>query len=303
MLSPSTLSLLVVAAVFVGVFAAFAYYQSAAADAPRLYRYGLTPRRTTVASVLALLAAAVVAAVRLDTLLLDRRTVAVLALWTLLLVTSANGVAGAAGFAQRWRAFHPASAVPTGAVSPGPVAVSGTATDEAVARAPVTGRDACCFVWRVTVEDPYVGTEMGETGDFREVAAGQGGPTFALDDGSGPVHIDPAGARLDIGGEQTVELAAGDVLPRPHTDAISDVEFDHGDSVRRYTERVAGPGDSLAVAGEAVRRDGRVLVTDAIVTTGSLSQSAERYRARALLYGVAGLGGMLVALWGLLGTV
>jgi len=297
-----TWSLLGLAVVLVGVFSMAVYRSSTTADAG-LSRYGLRPRRTTATTGVALFAAAAIVVFRGDIPALTGRTATVVGLWTLLLVVGANALAAAVGFARRWRAFHPESLVPTGAVSPGPVAVSGTATDEATVDAPVTGREACCFLWNVAVEDPSVGIEMGGTGDYREVAAEPGGTTFAVDDGSGPVRVDPDGARLDLAGERTVELPAGESLPRPHTDAASDVEFDHGDSARRYTEWVAAPGDSLSIAGAARRRDGRLVLTEAVVTTGSLTATAEEYRARTLLYALAGFGGVVVALWGLLVTV
>lgn len=195
---------------------------------------------------------------------------------------------------RRWRRLHPDNDAPTGSLGPGEVACTGAVTDATVGAAPVTGRGACCWSWSVEVLNPY---GVGSNGDqYVTVDGGDGGVVFTIDDGSGPVRIDPEGATLDLGATRTRSLEPDEQPPEAFQSPAPDAERTHGDKSRTYEESIVAPGDQVAIAGTARTTDDGLVVGggDTHVAIGSLSTVATRYRNRAAMYGIAGLLGVVV---------
>lgn len=204
---------------------------------------------------------------------------------------------------RRWRRLHPDNDVPTGSLEPGEVACMGEVTGAAVDAAPVTGRDACCWSWSVEVLNPY---GVGSNGDqYVTVDGGDGGVVFTIDDGSGPVRIDPEGATMDLGATRTRSLEPDEQPATGFQSPAPDVERNHADKSRTYEESIVAPGDHVAIAGTATTDDGLVIGGESThVAIGSLGNVATRYRNQAAMYGLGGLVGVgvgvrwLAALYG-----
>lgn len=304
MADPLALYLGLVAATFVVLAGAYAYYQADAMPSGALPA-GLTPRAGASVTV-ATLAVVIGFGFLGDVAVFDPETdvrglgMAVIGA-SIPLVLGFAGLASCQALARRWRRLHPDHDGSTGSCTTGTVACSGPVTDAAVGRAPVTDREACCWSWSAEVRDPF-GVEgvsnAGEQWVVRE--GGVGGVRFCVDDGSGPVWVDPEGATMDLGDRRQVALAADERPPDSFPNPAPDVERTHRDKRRRYEESIVVPGDHVAIAGMARETgDGIVLADDVHVAAGTLETVASRYRNRATLYGVAGLGGVAVGLWAL----
>jgi len=301
-----TLYLVAVAGTVVFFFAAFVYYEADATPGQTLDRKGLSPERVTTGVVLSFAAVAALA-LRGSTPPplsdgFEGFAYTVLG-WSLVLLFGLLGLGAAYGFARRWRRFHPDNDTPTGAVGGGPVACTGTAIADEGGTAPVTGREAVCWEWSVEVLDPDGVSEVGQRERYRVVDGGSDGIVFTVDDGTGPIRIDPTGGTVNPTAERSVALDAGESPPERFTNPAPDVERQHADKAREYTESVIAPGDTVAVSGTARAGDTTPVVEgDASVTVGTLATAATRYRRRALLYTAGGLVGVCVGLWGLAGT-
>jgi hypothetical protein len=151
---------------------------------------------------------------------------------------------------------------PTGQVGPGPVVLEGTATvapGEGTVEAPFTGTEAVLARAEVTrlrdQEDP------GRT--FETVYEDERRVPFLVDDGSGGVRVEvPAGADLRLEEDRT-EVTPGS--EPDHLAAFAEREVGLSTQVstgdrRRYDQSVAAPGETVLLAGEAVRRGGDVVV-------------------------------------------
>lgn len=303
-----TLYLLVVAAMVVCFAAAYAYYQAAAMPANALPA-GLTPRDVvgvTVATLTVVVSMGVLGNVAFFDPETGVRGVGMLAIASSLpLVLGLVGLASSRTFARRWRRLYPDNDVPTGSLSPGRVACTGTVTDAVVGTAPVTDRAACCWAWDVEVRDPHGVEGMSRGGEQWIVRdGGVGGVRFAVDDGSGPVWVDPDGATAELGNTRTLALDADERPPSDFLNPAPKVEHDHRDKPRRYEESIVDPGDLVAIAGTARQtEDGLVVGEDTHIAVGSLSTAATRYRNRAAMYGVAGVIGVAVGLRALAGVL
>lgn len=301
------LYLVFVAAVGLCFVAALAYYEASAAPGQALRKRGLTPRWVAaafVASFGVVVGFGYLGDVNVFALGEDIRGFGfVVTLFGVPLLLGVLGLGAGYGQGRRWRRFHPSNDAPTGAVTSGTVASTGPVTEAQAATAPVTGREGCCWSWSVAVLDPHGASAAGQRERWATVAGGVGGVTFEIDDGSGPLAVDPTGAAVDLAAERTLRLEADERPPDSFGTPDPDVERMHRDKRRRYTETLLAPGDHAAVTGTAIRSDGTLVVDgdDTHIAVGSLATAATRYRNRAVLYGCAGLVGVAVGLWGLAG--
>ncbi|WP_424002716.1 GIDE domain-containing protein [Haloarcula salina] len=301
------LYLVVLAAVVLFFVGALAYYQAAAAPGQALRKRGLTPRWVAaafVASFGVVVGFGSLGDVNVFALGGDIRGFGfVVTLFGVPLLLGLLGLGAGYGQGRRWRRFHPTNDAPTGAVTSGTVACTGPVTDTETATAPVTGREGCCWSWSVEVLDPHGASAAGQRERWATVAGGVGGVPFEIDDGSGPLAVDPTGATVDLAAERTLRFAADERPPDSFGTPDPDVERMHGDKQRRYTETLLAPGDHAAVTGTATRSEEALVVAGdhTHVAVGSLATAATRYRNRALLYACGGLVGVAVGLWGLTG--
>lgn len=141
----------------------------------------------------------------------------------------------------------------TGAVGSGPVAVEGTARAAGEPlETPIEGEPCLCYRLRVRDDRALVGRSW-VTVEVRE----DGGP-FLLDDGSGPVAVDPGDAHLDLARSTDESVSWGyrsvrvdDEAPeyvRGLADRIPGIE--RGDRLQ-YREETVEPGDDAFVVGAA----------------------------------------------------
>jgi len=206
------------------------------------------------------------------------------------------------------------------------VLVAGTAEAlEEPTTAPLSGEPALAYRYRVAEQ-----VNLGRGARVLK-AQGQGGVPFRLDDGSGPVVVDPAGAQLSL----DRAVVDDDPLPPSAEPVLASVEgLSAGDDLR-FQEWRLPPGDTAtalgtvvdrpdpdvsastaAAVGDAPRADGgppavgdpeapgHPVATAAgqdvphVVATGD----ADRFRRRlGLLVRVGGPGGAVAALAGLAG--
>ena len=147
---------------------------------------------------------------------------------------------------------------------------------------------------------------VGSNGDqYVTVDGGDGGVVFTIDDGSGPVRIDPEGATMNLGATRTRSLEPDEQPATGFQSPAPDVERNHADKSRTYEESIVAPGDHVAIAGTATTDDGLVIGGESThVAIGSLGNVATRYRNQAAMYGLGGLVGVgvgvrwLAALYG-----
>lgn len=154
------------------------------------------------------------------------------------------GVAVGAGNYARYRRAMATETTPTGAVEPGFVELAGEARPAgAPVETPFAGEGAVCYEWRVE--------ERREEG-WVTVALDGGGAPFHVDDGSGPVLVDPAGAERRLEAERRVAVPA-DEAPPERVAAFLRGRDDLGDADRdrRYVERFLPPGAEAYVLGQA----------------------------------------------------
>lgn len=308
MADPFGLFLGFVALLAVAFLAVYAYYESAGAPAPVRTRHGLTPRRSAVAVAvgvgLAVVVVAVGGRVSFEAVFASRRSVLRVGLWVVVLVGACEAVAGGYGFARRWWRCRPDQVDATGRAETGTTAVSGTVTDGHADAAPVTGRSAVCWSWSVSVTGPGL-RRYDEDDPHRTVDGGTGGCPFVLDDGSGPLCVDPTDATLALDGERSVVRRPDSEPPDGFADPAPSVEADYADRPREYTEAVLRPGDTVTVWGAVVSDDdGPVLRgPQTTIVAGSPAGVARRYRRRAAGYALAGIAGGAVGVLGLLWSV
>jgi|GEM_PF-2038763 len=289
------------------LLAGIVYYWTEGGAAPVRTRHGLTPLRSAVAVVVGLaVSGLVVAAVAVDlsTVLVGRRPVLRVGIWVVLVVGGCEALTGAYGFARRWRSFRPDAIVPTGAVTDGAVTVTGTVTDAETGSAPVTGRTAACWSWTVSVTGPGL-RNPSEDDHHGTVDGGTGGVPFAVDDGTGPLRVDPVGATLDLVDERSVTVESERDRPTGFANPAPDTERDYADRPREYAESVLQPGSTVTVRGRLTDEDGTPTLggSETVVVAGRPERITARYRRRAIGYAIAGVVGVAVGVVGLVWSV
>jgi len=202
MVGPLTLYAVLVAGMVVFFAAAYVYYESQTAVGRPFRKRGVTPAGLTVAVVLTLTTVAALWLLGSTEVLhpeADLRVVGVRVLAiSFPLVVGLVGLNAGYTLARRWRRLHPDNDVPTGDLAPGTVACTGTVTTAATGAGPVTGREAVCWSWRVEVQNPHGDPTTPPARQSTTVDGGDGGVVFTVDDGSGPVAVDPSDATLDL---------------------------------------------------------------------------------------------------------
>lgn len=193
------------------------------------------------------------------------------------------------GNARTWVRSIRRGDAPTGAVTPGPVAATGVVPDdESTAPTPVFGTRAVCWEWWFRQKRDTHAFESGASDD-----------PFRIDDGSGPVRVDPEGARLDL--QATVANRDPDERFDAGSDVVTDLEAEYGDTERQYRETALTPGTEVTVLGRAVERDGTTTITGDddgpfVITDGNRGATLRRYRNRAVGYAAGGLALAFLAL-------
>lgn len=144
----------------------------------------------------------------------------------------------------------------------GPVEVQGTAVgDGRAVVAPFSGRE--CLACRYAV-DEY--RSAGKHSHWETLTEGAGGVPFLVDDGTGTVPVDPAGADLRLEAH-TTRVDAGDEPPEriaeyvQQTDPVdpNDQTWDlgvlelHVGNDQRFLERRLDPGEDVYVYGSVAR--------------------------------------------------
>lgn len=166
------------------------------------------------------------------------------------------------------------------------VAVTGLVRVDDPGTSPVFGREGACWSWRLYTR----GRTDVDTDRWVGEKAGDGGVEFALDDGSGPVRVDPTDARVELfGGREAVYDADAAQPGRVGRTLRSSL----GGTARKYEEAVATDGRELTVLGTAMA-DGRV-DADRILDPG-IGGVRSRYAGRA---GALAVGGLLALYLGL----
>jgi len=303
MVGPLTLYAVLVAGMVVFFAAAYVYYESQTAVGRPFRKRGVTPTGLTVAVVLTL--STVVALWLLGSTEVlhpeaDLRVVGVRVLAiSFPLVVGLVGLNAGYTLARRWRRLHPDNDVPTGDLAPGTVACTGTVTTAATGAGPVTGREAVCWSWSVEVQNPHGDPTTQPARQSTTVDGGDGGVVFTVDDGSGPVAVDPSDATLDLVSTRSLSFDADSGPDIDFPNPAPKVERTHDDKARTYEESIAAPGDPVALAGTATRKDRGLVVggPDAHVAVGSLATVSNRYRTSAAAYVTAGLVGVAIGLW------
>lgn len=221
------------------------------------------------------------------------------------------GIATAPSYVRVRRAAHrDAYAVEAGER----VAVEGTAVvADGTARTPYTSTEALCYEAHALTHrgEDAGGVEdesLGFGGDWRPEQFDDDRVPFGVDDGTGRVFADPAGADLRLDQtEQFVVAADGD-----HPDYSSDFPSEHWSDVgddagdRRYVEATLHPGDPVAVVGTAVTSDDelggstRVDADAGIVAAGDLDDLERVLHRKVVHSGAKGLAMALVGYAGML---
>lgn len=177
----------------------------------------------------------------------------------------------------RYRALQVAADTPAGAVTEGPVAVSGTVKPaDGTLTTPFTGTDAVCYAYAIA---EYASTHpTRDAGSWTTTDFGTERTRFRVADDSGSVPVDPEGAWLsvapanaptttdtDAGGalsggtaEYEVVVESGEQIPERARTFCAEAGTSYGppsDSVvergARFKEQVLQPGDPVVVVGEA----------------------------------------------------
>ena len=169
----------------------------------------------------------------------------------------------------------------------GTVAVAGEvrAAGE-TATAPVSGHGALAY--------RYVVSERGHlSADWSVEAVGSAGVPFAVDDGSGPVLVDPRGARLRLASDARETVTADGRVPervRAFLASVDDVSPSGND--RRYVERALRPNDEVVVVGSVTASAAGPIVRSAdvppLIVAGDPGTTWRRLRWRAPAAAVTG---------------
>lgn len=291
---------LVLAAIPVGMLAALVYYAPTPDIARWRRRWGVSRRGATVAVVTG--SAAVVALGMVGTVpVSDPERFETFGYGVLLfsapLFAGLLALSGTVGFGRRWRRLR--SGARADAASRGPIVASGVVSADDAATSPVTGRDAVCWTWHVEVYDPH-GVEGITNANWETMATASGGVPFAIEDSDDKVSIDPKDAQFDLRATGSVPLNAGESPPDDFGDPIRSVEADYGDQERRYHESVLALGDQVTVVAARDAHDGTMLSgRDVRLAAGTPSSVRSRYRDRAVLLLLGGVGGVWIGFWGL----
>lgn len=213
------------------------------------------------------------------------------------LVVGLAAFAFAATHARTLARLRRAADTKTGDVTDGTVATTGFVEAADPPTSPVSERPAVAWEWQVWAKNRH-GTDYEGKRAWDVADSGSGGHVFTIDDGSGPLRVDPAGARLDLRDERRAERPPGDTPGR--ADDVTDAA-DGGGERYRFVESALAPGTEVTVLGTVVcgaeTTDPPTLaadVGDLLVTTGPRRAAVRRHAVRAGGFALCGL--LLVAL-------
>ena len=203
------------------------------------------------------------------------------------------------------------------------------AEDGRTVEGPFSGRQSVALAYQVLEERAsrgwwLFGPTLWAPTSFEPIDGGAVAEPFLLDDGTGRVRVDPAGATFRLEPDTTVQVEGGETPPeriRRYIDANADVddeelsvslgpiEWGVGDD-RRYVERRLEPGDEVLVCGAARDARGAVGAVQAVIDSGApflLADADRRTVARRLLIGgpfAVGVSLALIAVgvWGYVGS-
>lgn len=203
------------------------------------------------------------------------------------------GVAAGLGNARVYGRFRTRGDTPTGAVTAGPVSVTGIVERADPPASPFFGASAVAWEWTVEAKNRH-GTNYSGRRAWSTARMGRGGVAFRLDDGSGPVDVDPTDARLDLDGETVAERDPAD--PPGRADEVADLDI--GGERFRFRESALSPGVEATVLGVAHEdADGAVVARGAdapfVLTEGGRATALGNPAVRAVGFG----GGGLLAVW------
>jgi hypothetical protein len=202
------------------------------------------------------------------------------------LYLSAVGLVVALGYARRLSWLVRADRTATGGVGAGRVAVTGTVECVDPSETPFFERPAAAWSWAVAVKNRH-GTNYEGRRAWAVERTGVGGVPFTLDDGSGPVRVDPTEARLELADERTEDRSPGDVPGRAGT--VTDLGM--GGERVRFTERVLRPGSRATVVGRLTDGAFGASGESLLVASGTASGLRRRLAALAAALGGASLVG------------
>lgn len=136
----------------------------------------------------------------------------------------------------------------------GPVELYGTTEpiDDNVLSSPFSGED--CLMYKYKIEEYRM---VGDDRDWVTVDVGRDGVPFHLDDGTGRVVVDPEGISLNIPRDELYSVEDDESPPEISGGSLG---FVSASNDRRYHEYYIRPGEEVYVYGEAMRRDGEVVV-------------------------------------------
>lgn len=214
-------------------------------------------------------------------------------------VLGAFGAALSLGNLDEYRQLT-AGAATAGAVDEGPAVVSGTASARRdAATAPLSGEQALCYALRVTEDRGFAHRRV-----TAEIQYEQEGTTFAVDDGTGTVLVDPADGSLRLrGGDQlSPDAAVSGDHEGEQSAAVERIRDRLGlreRDGRRYEETRLPPDAPVTVLGTVCRdpelahpvlRNGdRRLV----VFQGALDEVRDRLRSRVRFGAALGVVGLV----------
>ena len=176
----------------------------------------------------------------------------------------------------------------------GHVAVTGLVGREPAVETPFFERPAVAWEWDVAVKNRH-GTNYEGRRAWAVERTGRGGVPFVLDDGSGPLRVDPTDARLELAAERTEEHEPGSAPGR----AAEVADLDVGGERFRFTERVLRPERTATVVGRAVGGELTGEAGPLVVASGTASD----LRWTLALKTVGLTGASLAGVWVCLGTL
>jgi hypothetical protein len=162
--------------------------------------------------------------------------------------------------------------------------VTGEVESTTEANSPASSRPAVCWTWEFSLR----GVAGQSNDNWITRKADSGGVPFDLNDGSGPVRVDPREATITF--RMVDEYVCPADAPQPGKVGTNLHRSVPGDEYR-YEEGVATDGDPLTVLG-TVAEDGTLEATR-IYRPETAATASRRYAVRAIL----AAGGGLVAIW------